>query len=1157
MCDCDDIRREFGRRILILDGAMGTMLQRAGKRSSSGVGDLLNLEDPEAVLAVHRAYIDAGADIIETNTFNNVSREANLAGAHLARKAADEAGRKAAAADANGAGQRAADADAAASGTRRRVLVAGSVGPTSKMLSLSADAAHPEARPATFWELEAEYESQVEALTEGGVDLLLIETVFDPLNAKAALYAASKAGDKTGRRLPIMFSATINDRSGRLLTGQSVEALYHTVESYGLLSFGLNCSFGAEGLAATAASVSQFAACATSIHPNAGLPNENGEYDESPESMAKAVSKMAEEGLLNIAGGCCGTTPEHIRAIREALEGIKPRQIPARKEGILTVTGLDCINIDLKQSNFVNVGERTNVAGSRKFAKLIAAKDYEAAASVARRQIEEGASVIDINMDDAMLDSRAEMERFVRYIANDPDIAKAAFMIDSSDWETLLAGITNTPGRCIVNSISLKEGEEEFLRKAGEIKRLGAAVIVMAFDEEGQAVTLDRKTAICGRSYRLLTDKAGFRPEDIIFDVNILTIATGFPEHSRYAVDFIEAVRRIKANLPGCHTSGGVSNLSFAFRGNNTVREAMHSVFLYHAINAGLDMAIVNAGALQPYDSIPQDLRKAVEDVILDSDPEATERLSALATRIKESEESAPQATAARTGEWREGTLEERLSHALVRGISDYLEEDLTQARASLSPVAIIEGPLLKGMEQVGEMFGQGKMFLPQVIKSAKVMRDAVTLLEPYMEKGTSGGRRKRRMILATASGDVHDIGKNILSVVLSCNGIDVTDLGVMVENSAIIEAIKSLKPDFVGISGLITPSLAHMEELCRMMEAEGFTIPLFVGGATTSALHTAVKLAPLYSHGVIYTSGASDCAAMVNRFIIDPQGCLAAVRESQEKIRQLHASRNESFVTPEEALVKAPRYPLRSFIQPEGFGEKEIFEQFLPLERISRRINWQMFLAFWGFKGDFRKLIGENPEAERSYEDGMQELAKMIINRSVEVTVRARFYDAYSEGDAIVLPETGSRFEVGRSTSTLTGFVSLADFFPPADSGATSKAGLFVVKVRDLSPHCGGGCKEYPHLLREALCARLAEAAAEWLSEEAACGANLIRPAFGYPSCPDHSLKAEAFRLLDASKLGMALTSTYAMIPSTSICGMLISHPEAKYITVRNYEGH
>ena len=1125
MCDCDDIRREFGRRILILDGAMGTMLQRAGKRSSSGVGDLLNLEDPEAVLAVHRAYIEAGADIIETNTFNNVSREVNLAGARLARKAAD--------------------------GTGRRVWVAGSIGPTSRMLSLSADAAHPEARPATFWELEAEYESQIEALTEGGVDLLLIETVFDPLNAKAALYAASKAGDKTGRRLPIMFSATINDRSGRLLTGQGVEALYHTVESYGLLSFGLNCSFGAEGLAATAASVSQFAACATSIHPNAGLPNENGEYDESPESMAKAVSKMAEEGLLNIAGGCCGTTPEHIRAIREALEGVKPRQIPARKEGILTVAGLDCINIDLKQSNFVNVGERTNVAGSRKFAKLIAAGDYESAAAVARKQIEEGASVIDINMDDAMLDSRAEMERFVRYIANDPDIAKAAFMIDSSDWETLLAGITNTPGRCIVNSISLKEGEEEFLRKAGEIRRLGAAVIVMAFDEEGQAVTLDRKTAICGRSYRLLTEKAGFRPEDIIFDVNILTIATGFPEHSRYAVDFIEAVRWIKANLPGCHTSGGVSNLSFAFRGNNTVREAMHSVFLYHAINAGLDMAIVNAGALQPYDSIPQDLRKAVEDVILDSDPEATERLSALATRIKESEENAPQATTAITREWREGTFEERLSHALVRGISDYLEEDLTEARASLSPVAIIEGPLLKGMEQVGEMFGEGKMFLPQVIKSAKVMRDAVTLLEPYMEKGTSDGRRKRRMILATASGE------NILSVVLSCNGIDVTDLGVMVENSAIIEAIKGLKPDFVGISGLITPSLAHMEELCRMMEAEGFTIPLFVGGATTSALHTAVKLAPLYSHGVIYTSGASDCAAMVNRFIIDPQGCLAAVRESQEKIRQLHASRNESFVTPEEALVKAPRYPLRSFIQPEGFGEKEIFEQFLPLERISRRINWQMFLAFWGFKGDFRKLIGENPEAERSYEDGMQELAKMIINRSVEVTVRARFYDAYSEGDAIVLPETGSRFEVGRSTSTLTGFVSLADFFPPADSGATSKAGLFVVKVRDLSPHCGGGCKEYPHLLREALCARLAEAAAEWLSEEAACGANLIRPAFGYPSCPDHSLKAEAFRLLDASKLGVALTSTYAMIPSTSICGMLISHPEAKYITIRNYEGH
>ena len=1118
-------------RILILDGAIGTMLQQREIRSSCGISDALNLENPEAIGRLHCDYIEAGADIITTNTFNNLSPEVNLAGARIARRAADAAGRK--------------------------VLVAGSVGPTAKMLSLSSDASRPDWRPASFFEQERAFEEQIRALRQGGVDMLLFETVFDPINARAALYAAAKIADETGEKLPLMVSATVNDRSGRLLTGQSAEALYWSLESYGLFSFGLNCSFGAADLAPILERLSPQVRCAISIYPNAGLPNEEGGYDEKPDFTAGAIAEMARKGLVNIAGGCCGTTPDHIRAIRDALEGIPAREIPAQEGAPLVVTGLDCIPIDLKESNFVNVGERTNVAGSRKFAKLIAAGDYAGGATVARNQIAEGASVIDINMDDAMLDSRAEMERFVRFIANDPDISRAALMIDSSGWETLLAGITNSQGRCIVNSLSLKEGEEKFLRRAAEIRRLGAAAIVMAFDEEGQATTYGRKVAVCRRAFDLLTRKAGMRPQDIIFDVNILTIGTGLPEHARYAVDFIEAVRWIKENLPGCRTSGGVSNLSFAFRGNNPVREAMHSVFLYHAINAGLDMAIVNAGALQPYDSIDPELRKAVEDVILDSDPQATSRLVEIAGKYREQAAEGPSREHAEA--WRSLPAGERLEEALIRGTSEYLEADLAEAGALLSPMELIEGPLLKGMERVGALFGEGKLFLPQVIRSAQVMRSAVAILEPALEasKGHSG-RTRRRMVLATAQGDIHDIGKNILSAVLSCNGIDVIDLGVMVEGKTILEAIKREKADMVGISGLITPSLVHMEELCRLMEAEGMTIPLFVGGATTSALHTAVKLAPLYSHAVIHTSSASECAAMVGRYLADPEGCISTVKEKQEELRRLHASRNERYVTLEEARSRAVKHPLKSFIQPEGFGEKEIFEQFMPLERITRRINWQMFLSFWGFKGDFKRIVAENPKAAQCYEDGMAELARMIINRSVEMTLRARFFDACADNEAIVLPEEGIRLEMGRATSTLTGFESLADYFPPQESGYTSRLGLFVVKVRDLSPHCNGDkCGEYPHLIRSALCQRLAEAAAEWLSDEAACGGHLIRPAFGYAACPDHTLKREAFRLLDAPKLGMALTSSCVMIPATSVCGMLISHPAASYIRIRTDEGH
>lgn len=1093
---------------------------------------------------VHRMYIEAGADIIETSTFNLKGYDDTLRYAKLARRVADEA---------MSSGQSAQ--------APRTIYVAGAMGPYNKMLSMSDDAMEPQKRQCSFDELAQIYRENASALLDAGVDIILLETAFDPLNAKAALYAVTGLFEERGIRLPIMVSATINDRYGRLLTGMQIEAFYHTIESYGITSFGVNCSFGASELKPVIEAVAKFANCAVSIYPNAGLPNEMGQYDEAPEFTASCIKAMAEEGLINIAGGCCGTTPDHIKAIKSAISSLEPRQwgcpgnCPAPQDPTasspLIVTGLETVVIDLKQSNFVNVGERTNVAGSKKFARLISEKNYEEAAAIARKQIEDGASIIDINMDDPMLDSRAEMEYFVRYIVNDPDIARAAIMIDSSDWETILAGIKNAPGRCIVNSISLKEGEEEFLRRAREIRRLGAAVIVMAFDEEGQATTYERKTAICERAYRLLTEKAGYRPQDIIFDVNILTIGTGFAEHADYAVDFIKAVKWIKANLPGCHCSGGVSNLSFAFRGNNPVREAMHSAFLYHAIEAGLDMAIVNPGMLQIYSQIDPTLLKAVEDVILNTDEGATEHLTALASELKQAE-AGPQETKA--VQWRSLPLDERLAYALTRGISDFLEEDLTQARAELSPVAIIEGPLLSGMEQVGKLFGEGKMFLPQVIKSAKVMRSAVDILQPFITAGEgSTGSAKRKMVLATAKGDVHDIGKNILAVVLSCNNIEVIDLGVMVDNSTIMEAIRREKPDMVGISGLITPSLAHMEELCRLMEAEGLELPLFIGGATTSALHTAVKLAPLYSHSVIYTASASDCASMVNRWCLDPQACAAAVRGEQEKIRGLYESRNEKYLPLAEARARAQHYALGSFVQPEGFGRKEIYERALPLERLLKHINWQMFMAFWGFKGSPASL----EQAQKVYEDGMTELSRMILMKDVEVSLRVRFFDACAQDETIVLPESGAEFKVGRSTSTRGAFESLADFFPAAESGLTSRLGLFAVKVKDNAAHCCDDCKDYTHLLRASLCERLAEAAAEYIQEEAACGSNMIRPAFGYPACPDHSLKARAFELLDAAGLGLSLTESYAMIPETSVCGMLISHPQAHYFDIRTDESN
>ncbi|MBR5610201.1 MAG: methionine synthase [Bacteroidales bacterium] len=1085
------IKELIKNRILILDGATGTMLQKYG-------------DTPEMVRRIHREYIEAGADIIKTNTFNSLTSQESLDGAKMAREVADEMGLK----------------------LGRKVFVAGSMGPTSKMLSLSPDVERAEFRATSFDQMAEDYAKQTEGLIDGGADLLLVETIFDGLNTKAALYAIAKVQENKGTDIPVMISATINDRQGRILTGIHVEELYEAISHYPIFSFGLNCSFGASDMEPVIASLASILPCAVSIYPNAGLPDTLGGYPETPEMTAGYIREIAQKGYLNIAGGCCGTTPDHIRAIKNALEGVAPRQLP---EAIS--------NRDGDKKFFINVGERTNVAGSRKFAKLVAEKKYEEASLIARNQIRDGATIIDINMDDPMLDAPKEMETFIRIISNDPDITKASFMIDSSDWGTILAGPKNTQKKCIVNSISLKEGEEEFIRRAKEIRRLGASVVVMAFDEQGQATDYERKIEICQRSYNILTQKCGYTPEDIIFDNNILTVGTGLPEHNDYAVDFIRAVKWVKENLPGAKTSGGVSNLSFAFRGNNKVREAMHSAFLYHAILNGLDMAIVNPSMLQVYDQIEPRLLRAVEDVILNSDPDATERLTSLAQEIKG--ESAAGTTTSSQEQWRSLGWEKRLEHALITGTAEYLEEDLAEAKQHLSPLQIIEGPLLSGMEAVGIQFRDGKMFLPQVIKSSKIMKKGVEILQSDIEGGESIARMgRKKMVLATVKGDVHDIGKNILGIVLACNNIEIIDLGVMVENSTILEAIKEHNADFVGVSGLITPSLNYMEELCKMMESASMEIPLFIGGATTSALHTAVKLAPLYSHPVIYTNSASDCANVLNKIQKDGEAAINEIVAAQDSLRQLYHEKEELRNSAQEAKNQKVRYPKESFIQPERFGEDNMTARSLPIENVVDKIDWNMFLSFWGFKGRYPELVYSNEEAEKCYESAVAMLDNMITQQNVELSVKVKFFDAYSENDGIILDGV-HRIEAGR----------YSDFVPEKGMGITSTVGLFVIKVEDRL-HCHCDCKSYEHLLRESLCARIAQAASEWLDSQISEGTNVVKPAFGYPSIPDHSMKKIAFELLNAEEeLGLSLTSSYAIIPTTSICGMIISHPEAKYL--------
>ena len=1196
-------------KILILDGAMGTMIQRHGlteedyhsgpfaacEKELKGNSECLNLTRPDVIKSIHKEYIAAGADIIETNTFSaNVISQAEYGcegfaekmayeGARIAREAADEAAEM-----------------AASIGLSRKVLVAGSMGPTSKSLSLSPDVSDPAFRPYSFTDMQKAYRQQAQALIDGGVDLILIETCFDALNVKAALSAISEC---SLNEIPVMISVSVSDRSGRTLTGQTLEAFYTSVCHYPIMAFGLNCSLGASELMPLVEDINKWCQCAVSCYPNAGLPNEMGGYDQSPEVMAEQVKVMASRGLVNIVGGCCGTTPDHIKAIAGAVRGIAPRIIPADGTArTLKVSGLETVTVDTKINNFTNVGERTNVAGSRKFARLIAEGNYDEALQIAAKQIEDGASIIDINMDDAMLDSTKEMERFVRHISNEPSVAKAALMIDSSHWETLLAGLQNAQGKCIVNSISLKEGAEAFIAKAKAINSLGAAMVVMAFDEQGQATTYDRKIEICERAYKLLTEDAGVAPNNIIFDVNILSIGTGIAEHADYAVDFIEAVRWIKTNLPGALTSGGVSNLSFSFRGNNAVREAMHSAFLYHAIKAGLDMAIVNPSMLQIYDEIEPELLQCVEDVIFNRDEHATERLIDKATKMKMADSHDGVSHSHDSGHHdhdhqhhdhhcscgccHHKSAAERLTEAIVKGQSKDLETDLMEILGKEgSAISIIEGPLMAGMETVGKLFGDGKMFLPQVVKSAKVMRDAVGILEPYMGKDDKGTERPK-ILLATVKGDVHDIGKNITGIVLTCNGFEIHDLGVMVDKETILDEAQKIGADIVAVSGLITPSLYQMEEICREMTARGMTAPLFAGGATTSALHTAVKLAPLYGH-VFHGADASAAAVMAKKYMMDPAAFEQEYHAEQQKIRELYEKGSEE---PEASEIETSDYTGR--FETDSFLETcpaDIAGIELQASEVLPYFDWRMFYAIWGVK--YGSSSPEAMELMQLRQDTEDELAL----GNFKINVSAKFMMACSDGVNII--SSHGRLPFMRQNDSAGG-MSLCDFVAPQSSGKRSPFGVFTITVKAKNAAHEEGCccpacsNKYEDMVAKAVRMTLAEAASKWLDEKILRSAQddrgeaqddrgeaqgdrgealgdrgeaqgnrggtkdapkIIKPAAGYSSCPDHTLKGDIINMLSGKfSPGIKLTESYAMIPEASICGFIFMHPQAKYPEIR-----
>ncbi len=1189
------------KRILILDGAMGTMVQRyhlkeddfRGERFRDsevllkGNNDLLVLTRPDVIEAIHRQYLDAGADIIETDTFNatsvsmedyqmsHLAKEINLEAALLARKVADEY---------------------TLNNPEKPRFVAGSIGPTNKTASMSPRVEDPMYRAVTFDDLRIAYKEQIEGLMEGGVDVLLIETIFDTLNAKAALFAAQEVFEERGVKIPIMISVTLADKAGRTLSGQTLGAFLASVSHVDLLSIGLNCSFGASDMKPFLKELGRIAPYYISAYPNAGLPNQFGEYDETPEVMAKQIRQYIEEGLVNVLGGCCGTTPDHIAQYAALVENATPHT-PSKKSPYMQLSGLELLEIK-PEMNFINVGERCNVAGSRKFLRLIKEKNYEEALTIARKQVDDGAQILDINMDEGLLDAVHEMTAFLNLVASDPDVSRIPIMIDSSKWEVIEAGLKCVQGKSVVNSISLKNGEEEFLHHARLIRQYGAAAIVMAFDEKGQADRYDRRIEICKRAYDLLVND-GFNPLDIIFDPNILAIATGIEEHRNYAVDFLKTIEWIKANLPHAKISGGVSNLSFSFRGNDYVREVMHSVFLYHAIQRGMDMGIVNPGQSVIYEDIPLDLRNLVEDVVLNRRPEATDELIEYATKIKDEQ---VQGNEKKAEEWRSFPLDERLQYALVKGNGDYLKEDLDEAlKVYPRALDIIDKPLMAGMNKVGDLFGSGKMFLPQVVKTARTMKQAVAILEPVLEAEKSEGAATKagKVLMATVKGDVHDIGKNIVGIILACNNYEVVDLGVMVPPETIIQKVKEEKPDILGLSGLITPSLEEMSIMATEMEKNGLSIPLLIGGATTSKLHTAIKIAPNYKRGVtLYVKDASKSPQAVANLLNPTTGKEYAdeVRQEYEELRQSSQNQDKKLLSYADAKQKSFRMDWENFTPytPNKLGRRVLKN--IPVEDIIPYVDWKFFFHSWNLSAKFASVEGIDdcpscsqqwvnsfPEEEREkaseamllFRDANKMLNQLAHSRVKYINAVFGIFEANSDGEDILID--GIRFPMLRqqTANEKDKYLSLADFVAPLNSGKKDYVGAFTVTAGmgadDLLQSYEKQGEEYKALLLKSVLDRLAEATTEYLHAQIrkdfwgyASDENIspkemfalkyqgIRPAVGYPSIPDQTINFLLNEdLLHSEEIGVTLTENGVMYPNASVSGIVIAHPQSKYFTI------